>query len=91
MPLYTYDGFIDWEIIHGNFNVDLFVRFLEEYVIPHITSYSDPRSVLIMDNAKIHHDEISKISLNSIDNSEFKIYAMLPKLNSHIYHHTLQI
>lgn len=91
LPLYTCDGFVDWEIIHGSFNADLFVRFLEEHVIPHTTPYPGPRSILIMDNAKIHHDEVPKISLESIDNSEFKIYATPPKLNSHTCRHTLQI
>jgi hypothetical protein len=58
LPLYTYDGFIDWKIIHGSFNGDLFVQFLEEHVIPHTTPFPGVRSVLIMDNAKIHHDEV---------------------------------
>ena len=58
LPLYTVDGFIDWEIIHGSYNADLFVLFLEEHVIPHTNPYPGPRSVLIMDNAKIHHDEV---------------------------------
>ena len=61
LPLYTYDGFLDWEIIHGSFNADLFVQFLEEHVIPHTTPYPGPCSVLIMDNCKIHHDEVSDI------------------------------
>jgi DDE superfamily endonuclease len=58
LPLYTYDGFIDWKIIHGSFDGDLFVQFLEEHVIPHTNPFPGIRSVLIMDNAKIHHDEI---------------------------------
>ena len=61
LPLYTCDGFLDWKIIHGSFNADLFVQFLEEHVIPHTTPYPGPRSVLIMDNCKIHHDEVSDI------------------------------
>jgi len=56
LPLYTYDGFLDWKIIHGSFDADLFVQFLEEHVIPHTTPYPGPRSVLIMDNCRIHHD-----------------------------------
>lgn len=61
LPLYTYDGFVDWKIIHGSFNADLFIQFLEEHVIPHTTPYPGPRSVLIMDNCRIHHDEVSDI------------------------------
>ena len=58
LPLYTYDGFVDWKIVHGSFNGDLFIEFLEEQVIPHTNPYPGLRSVLIMDNAKIHHDEV---------------------------------
>ena len=45
-------------IIHGSFNGDLLVEFLEEHVIPHTNPYPGPCSVLIMDNAKIHNDEV---------------------------------
>ena len=58
LPLYTYDGFLDWKIIHGSFDTDLFIQFLEDHVIPHTTPYPGPRSVLIMDNCKIHHDPV---------------------------------
>ena len=88
--LYIYNEFVDWEIIHENFDVDLFIQFLEKHVIPHTTSYLDPRFVLIINNAKIYHNKILKISLNSIDNNKFKIYIILSKLYSHIYHHILQ-
>jgi hypothetical protein len=62
LPLYTCEGFIDWEIIQGSFDADLFVLFLEEHVIPHTTPYPGLRSVLIMDNCKIHHDQVQKAS-----------------------------
>jgi len=79
LPLYTYNGFIDWMIIHASFDADLFVQFLEEHVIPHTNPYPGPRSVLIMDNAKIHHDVVLTIALNTVDNSALRIYAMLPE------------
>jgi hypothetical protein len=58
LPLYTYDDFIDWKIIHGSFDSDLFIQFLEEHVIPHTNPFPDIRSILIMDNTKIHHDVV---------------------------------
>jgi len=58
LPVYTYDGFVDWMIIHGSFDSNLFIEFLEEHVIPHTNPFPGPRSVLIMDNVKIHHDEV---------------------------------
>ena len=58
LPVYTYDGFIDWEIIRGSYNSIMFINFIKEKVIPHTTLHPGPRSVLIMDNAKIHHHPI---------------------------------
>ena len=63
LPLYTVDGFVDWEIIHGSFDADLFVVFLEEHVIPHTNPFPGPRSVLVMDNASIHHNNVQDFSL----------------------------
>jgi hypothetical protein len=37
----------------------IFIEFLQEHVLPHTNSYPGPRSVLIMDNAKIQHDDVS--------------------------------
>jgi hypothetical protein len=68
LPLYTCDGFADWEIIHGSFNKDLFVAFVEDHVIPHTTPYPGKNSILIMDNCKIHRDDVFKSSLHSTDN-----------------------
>src|SRR4030095_6772580 len=51
LSLYIYDGFVDWIIVHGSFNRDLFIEFLKRHVIPHTNLYPGPRSVLIIDNA----------------------------------------
>src|SRR5271170_6191640 len=59
--LYIYDGFVNWKIIHGSFNADLFIQFLEEHVIPHTTLYPSSHSVLIMNNCRIHYNKISDI------------------------------
>lgn len=56
LPVYTSEGFIDYEIIHGSYNAVLFKNFLVERVFPNCTPFPGPRSVLIMDNARIHHD-----------------------------------
>ena len=58
LPLYNCNGFVDWEIIRGSFNTDLFVAFVEDHVIPHTTPYPGENSVLIMDNCIIHRDEV---------------------------------
>jgi len=78
LPLYTYNGFVDWEIICGSYNTDLFVAFVEDHVIPHTTPYLGQNSVLIMDNCKIHRDEVfPRISLHSIHNSKLRKFAKM--------------
>jgi hypothetical protein len=58
LPAYTVDGFIIWEVVHGSFNVELFQEFIENKVLPHCNPYPGPRSVIIMDNAPIHSQEV---------------------------------
>ena len=54
LPLYTMDGFIAYEIIHDSYTTELFMNFLRNKVLPLCSPFPGPRSVLIMDNAKIH-------------------------------------
>ena len=58
LSVYIYDRFIAWDIIQGSYNGQMFVDFLRDKVLPLITPYPGPRSVLIMDNAKIHHHPV---------------------------------
>jgi DDE superfamily endonuclease len=58
LPLYTEDGFVAWDIIHGSYTAESFNEFICNYVIPHTNPFLGPRSVLCMDNAKIHHNEV---------------------------------
>jgi DDE superfamily endonuclease len=45
------DGYIDWVIHHGAINAELFIRFLEERVLPNCSPYPGNMSVIMMDNA----------------------------------------
>jgi DDE superfamily endonuclease len=58
LPVYGVDGFISWEIYQGSYNAERFNEFVKKWVIPYTTPFPGPRSVLIMDNAKIHHNEV---------------------------------
>src|ERR1700689_894292 len=78
-------------IIHESFNSDLFVIFLEEHVISHTNSYLDSKFILIMNNVKIHHDEIFIISSYFININELNISVMSLESNSYIFHRTLRI
>jgi len=57
LPILTLDGIIAYDIIEGSVTSDRFVRFLKEMVIPLTNPYPGPRSVLILDNCRIHHSE----------------------------------
>lgn len=61
LPAYSIDGFINWEIIQGSFDKDLFNALVRHKVLPLCNPYLGVRSVLIMDNCKIHHSEVQAI------------------------------
>jgi hypothetical protein len=63
LPAYTSEGFMDWEIIQGSFNTELFNFFIKTKILPFCNEYPGPRSILIMDNAPIHHSEVYLIVL----------------------------
>jgi len=58
LPVYSSDGFLVWEIIQGSWTKTTFNDFVRTQVLPICTPYPGPRSVLVMDNAKIHHPDI---------------------------------
>ena len=58
LPLYTEEGFIAWDVIQGSYTAEIFNEFIRNYVIPLTNPFLGPRSVLCMDNAKIHHNEV---------------------------------
>jgi DDE superfamily endonuclease len=58
LPVYTIDGFFNWEIIQGSYTTESFNAFVENKVLPYCNPYPGPRSILVIDNAKIHHNEV---------------------------------
>jgi DDE superfamily endonuclease len=58
LPLYTMDGYIAWEILKGSYNTEEFNEFVKNQVIPRTTPFPGPRSVLIMDNCRIHRNDV---------------------------------
>jgi len=57
LPILTLDGIIAHDIIEGSVTTEKFVGFLRELVIPLTNPYPGPRSILILDNCRIHHAE----------------------------------
>jgi len=57
LPALTSEGYIALDIFEGSVNRERFIRFLEEQLAPQLTPYPGPRSVVVLDNCAIHHDE----------------------------------
>ncbi|KAJ3503155.1 hypothetical protein NMY22_g18348 [Coprinellus aureogranulatus] len=57
LPALTVDGIIALEIIEGSITKDIFLKFLREQVAPTLNPYPGKRSVVLLDNCSIHHDE----------------------------------
>ncbi|KIJ12709.1 hypothetical protein PAXINDRAFT_82442 [Paxillus involutus ATCC 200175] len=49
------NGIIASHIIEGSLHCKGFLEFIEHSVLPHCTAYPGKHSVLVMDNAWIHH------------------------------------
>nr|GAT53351.1 transposase domain-containing protein [Mycena chlorophos] len=55
--LLTLDGMMSTRVVVGSMNRRAFIDFLEHHVMPLTTPFPGPLSVLVMDNAKIHHGD----------------------------------
>ena len=57
LPAITINGYLAWEVYQDSFTTERFNRFIRQDLMPYMNAYPGPRSVLIMDNASIHHSE----------------------------------
>jgi transposase len=57
LPALTVEGWLDWETFHGSFDEERFFEFVERVVEEKMNPFPAPRSVLLLDNASIHHSE----------------------------------
>ncbi|PPQ78673.1 hypothetical protein CVT24_002262 [Panaeolus cyanescens] len=55
--LLTLDGMISSTVVEGSMTHDLYMQYLEFTVLPLCSPYPGPLSVLVMDNARIHHGD----------------------------------
>ena len=58
LPAYTIHSFLTWDIQHGSYSQELFEDFIELKLLPFCTPFPGPRSVIVMDNAPVHHSEV---------------------------------
>ena len=55
LPVMTLNGYIACNIYQGVVNAEKFKDFVQHDVLPCCTPFPGPRSIIIMDNASIHH------------------------------------
>jgi transposase len=59
LPALIVDGYLpDPLIIQGSITAELFADWLEAHVLPHMNLFPAPRSVLIMDNCRVHYNKV---------------------------------
>ena len=53
--IYTIDRYIKALVFDGTYNGDIFKGFIINQIVPLYNLYPGPRSVIILDNASVHH------------------------------------
>lgn len=53
----TVDGYIGADVVEGSFHAEQFYRFIAEEVLPQMNAFPAERSVLVLDNCHIHHND----------------------------------
>jgi len=57
LPALTTDGIIALDIFEGSVTKERFLRFVEEELAPKLNPFPGSRSIAVLDNCAIHHDE----------------------------------
>ncbi|KIK75933.1 hypothetical protein PAXRUDRAFT_85055, partial [Paxillus rubicundulus Ve08.2h10] len=57
LPALDCSGIAALDIFEGSITKERFILFLHEQVAPLLNPFPHPRSVVVMDNCRIHHDE----------------------------------
>ena|SRR5947207_9743080 len=58
LPAMTINGYLACSILQGSVDGEVFLDFIETELIPRRNAYPGPKSVIVMDNASIHHCEV---------------------------------
>jgi hypothetical protein len=62
LPALTLDGYIACNVYKGGVNKEMFYEFIEKDVLPRCGPYPGPKSIIVMDNARIHRNEVLILS-----------------------------
>lgn len=58
LPALSVNGYIACNAYEGGVNAEMYEEFIRDFVLPKCTAWPGPRSVIIMDNAKIHRGPV---------------------------------
>jgi transposase len=61
LPAYTIDGYITARTFYGSCTGEIFSDFIIDDLLPLCNPYPGSRSVIVMDNASVHHKEAEEI------------------------------
>lgn len=78
LPALCIDGYIACNIYRGAVTRELFESFILEDVLPKCGRYPGPKSIIVMDNAKIHCKDINTWTVtpfNMETNLEYQKYC----------------
>jgi len=64
LPAYCSDGILAKHIHQGGISGARFEWFLANEVLPRCSRFPGPKSVLILDNASVHHTQVSDVDVN---------------------------
>ena len=63
LPAYCSDGILAKHIHQGDISEARFEWFLVNEVLPKCSPFPGPKSVVVLDNASVHHTEVSSVQL----------------------------
>ena len=58
LPAYTVQGYLTWDIVQASYDTEMFNTFVRDKVLPLCNEFPGPRSVLVVNNARIHHSPV---------------------------------
>jgi hypothetical protein len=86
LPAMNVDGYIACTVYKGGVNAETFQAFIEYDLLPLCRPYPGPNSILIMDNAAIHKNEVyfSNLLLNVESSKSNRVERMSSRIPSTI-------
>ena len=72
LPAFTIDGYIACNVYKGGVKKDNYLAFLEHDVLPKCSPYPGDRSIIVIDNCRIHHGPLHSNLLLELIHQEIK-------------------